>query len=183
MDESKIVDGNFYFIEDKYFEDVKDLNFNNKLMSNKETINGQVHDRPCFYSIVDKYSGIYWLIPISSKIDKFQDIYNDKVKKRNGKDIDTIVFGYVLGKRKAFLIQNMFPILSIYIKNEYIDNATKKPVFINDKLKKILNQKAKKVLSLQRNGHKLIFPNVLEIEKRLLLMMGSTEVATTTPKD
>ena len=180
MDESKIVDGNFYFIEEKYYEDVKDLNFNNKLMSNKETINGQVHDRPCFYSIADT-NGIYWLIPISSQVDKYQAIYNQKAKKY--KEVDTIVFGYVLGNKRAFLIQNMFPIIPFYITNEYIDKITNQPVLINDKLKKTLNQKAKKVLLLQRNGHKLIFPNVLEIEKRLLLMMGSTEAAATVPKD
>ena len=41
--------GHFYYIVDQYFVDFPDI----YLMKNKETINGEVHDRPCFYAYKD----------------------------------------------------------------------------------------------------------------------------------
>ena len=96
--------GHFYYIEDQYFIDFPD----NYLMQNKETVNEQMHDRPCFYTFQDSASGLYWMIPFSSQVSKFRSIYNKKIEKY--KKCDTIVFGEVLGHEKAFLIQNMCPI-------------------------------------------------------------------------
>ena len=62
----------------------------------------------------------------------------------------------------------MCPITTEYIKNEYIDSATNIPVRINGALEKELKEKARKILALQRKGFKLIFPDVLMIEKALL---------------
>ena len=38
--------GHFYYIDDQYFKDFPD----SYLMQNKEKVNGQLHDRPCFYA-------------------------------------------------------------------------------------------------------------------------------------
>ena len=84
------------------------------------------------------------------------------------KQCDTIVFGEVLGYEKAFLIQNICPITENYIKNEYYDSRAHIPVRINGQLEKELKQKANKILALQRKGIKLIFPEVLAIERELL---------------
>ena len=154
--------GHFYYIEDQYFIDFPD----DKLMQNKETINGQSHDRPCFYAFKDEKTSLFWLIPFSSQINKFKTYYNAKVL-RYGK-CDTITFGYVLGHEKAFLIQNMCPVTEKYIKNEYIDSKTSIPVRIDGRLEKEIITKAKKVLALERKGIKLIFPDVINIEKQLL---------------
>jgi hypothetical protein len=154
--------GNFYYIEDQYFVDFPD----NCLMKNKETVKGQVHDRPCFYTFQDSTSGLYWMIPFSSQISKFRTIYNKKIKKY--KKCDTIVFGKVLGHEKAFLIQNMCPITKDYIKNEYIDARANIPVRVDRMLEKELKEKATRVLALQRKGIELIFPDVLDIEKKLI---------------
>ena len=102
---------------------------------------------------------------LSSRVNKFIGIYNQKVQKY-GK-CDTIVFGDVLGHRKAFLIQNMCPITPKYIKNEYIDGVANIPVRISGTLEKELTDTAKRVLALQRKGIPLIFPDVLKIEKEL----------------
>lgn len=64
------------------------------------------HQRPCFCAFTEDNS-IYWVIPISSKVDKFEEVYNDKIK-RYGK-CDTIDFCHILGHKKAVLIQNMIP--------------------------------------------------------------------------
>jgi hypothetical protein len=106
------------------------------------------------------------MIPFSSQVSKYRNYYNQKVAKY--KKCDTITFGYVLGYEKAFLIQNMCPITAAYIKNEYLDKATNTPVRISGDFEQELVTKAKRVLALQRKGIKLVFPNVLSIEAKLL---------------
>jgi len=106
-----------------------------------------------------------WLVPISSKISKFERVYKDKIN-RYGK-CDTIDFCNILGHKKAVLIQNMFPTNKEYILNEYLDEHDN-PVQLADKTRKRIIHKAKKVLALHRNGYGLIFGDVLEIEKKLL---------------
>lgn len=154
--------GHFYYITDQYFLDFPDP----KLMNNKENIKGQAHDRPCFYAFEDFNTGLYWMIPISSQVEKYRRYYNTKMAKY--KRCDTIAFGQVLGHEKAFLIQNMCPITKKYIKNEYIDRISNTPVQVDGIFQRELLEKAKRVLALQRKGVQLIFPDVLSIEKRLL---------------
>ncbi len=43
-------DGKFYFLKDEYFYDFPD----DKLMKNKEIIDGKSHGRPCYYSFKDE---------------------------------------------------------------------------------------------------------------------------------
>lgn len=157
-----MVDGHFYYINEQYFIDFPDT----RLMQNKEKVKGEVHDRPCYYAFKDSSTQLYWMIPISSQIIKYRKYYNDKVTKY--KRCDTIIFGEVLGREKAFLIQNMFPITPQYIKNEYIDSNAGIPVRISRILEKKLREKAKRILALQRKGFHIIFPDVLTIESKLL---------------
>ena len=155
-----LIKGRFYFVKEEYYKIFKDK----YLMKNRETIEGKSHNRPCYYSFLDEKTGLYWLIPISSKIYKYEKIYLNKIQK-NGK-CDTIILGKVLGYRKVFLLQNMFPIIDKYISNEYIDK-NQKPVHIDKRLEKEIDEKAKKVLSLHRQGINLIFPDVEYIEQVL----------------
>ncbi len=154
--------GHFYYLTDKYFVDFPD----SYLMTNKESVNGQLHDRPCFYSFEDEKTGLLWMIPFSSQVNKFRAVYQKKIDKY--KKCDTIVFGEVLGHEKAFLIQNMCPATPEYIKNEYFDSKANIPVRVAEPLEKELISKAKKVLVMQRKGYKLIFPDVIKIENELL---------------
>lgn len=159
---NEMTNGHFYYLDDQYFIDFPD----DKLMKNKESIDGVLHDRPCFYAFKDNTSDIYWMIPFSSKVEKFKKIYKKKIEKY--RRCDTIVFGNILGHEKAFLIQNMCPVTTYYIKNEYLDSNTNLPVRIQGNLEKVLIEKAHHVLALQRKGCKLIFPDVIKIESILL---------------
>ncbi len=150
--------GHFYFIKDQYFIDFPDP----FLMQNK----GPSHDRPCFYAFKDEKTGLYWMVPFSSQVGKFKSIHAKKVS-RYGR-CDTIDFGYVLGHEKAFLIQNMCPITPDYIKEEYIDGNSNIPVRVNGPFEANLARKAKRALELQRRSSKLIYPDVLAIERKLL---------------
>lgn len=154
--------GHFYYISDQYFTDFPDKS----LMQNKETVNGQLHGRPCFYAFQEKSTGLYWMIPFSSQVAKYRQYYNKKMQRY--RRCDTITFGYVLGYEKAFLIQNMCPITANYIVNEYIDKRTNVPVQVDGDFEAELLDKAKRVLALQRKGIPLIFPDVLTIEAKLL---------------
>ena len=147
----------FYFISDTFYEDFPDP----ALMKNKE----EGHGRPCFLAIQDD-DRLYWMIPISSKVDKFRSIYAHKTV--NGKRCDTICFANVLGNERAFLIQNMFPIVEKYISGEYIQTSTGNPVMISEIQSREILEKFKRVLALVKQGKtNLVFPNVLEIAKAL----------------
>ena len=152
--------GHFYFLKPDYFNNFPSSDF----MGNHSEVDAQSHNRPYFYAFTEN-DNIYWLIPISSKVAKFERVYRSKVDKY-GK-CDTIDFCEILGHRKAVLIQNMLPITKEYILNEYLDTDNH-AVQISDKTRKRIISRAKKILALQRRGYELIFGDVLEIEKHLL---------------
>ncbi len=156
--------GCFYFIKDSFFDIIDD----SELMKNKENEN----KRPCYYCFKSKeYNNIIWFIPVSTKIDKYQKIYDYKIQKqiKLGKkpSIDTIVFGDVANTYSAFLIQNMFPVTEQYVESQYIKN--KVPIRLSNKLQTEIVDKATKVLNLYNHGMKnIIFPNIDKILKQLL---------------
>ena len=151
--------GCFYFIKDSFFDIIDD----SELMQNKENGN----KRPCYYCFKSKtYDDIIWFIPVSTKIEKYQKIYNYKIQKqiKLGKkpSIDTIVFGNVANTYSVFLIQNMFPVTKKYVESQYIKN--KIAIRLSNKLQKEVIYKANKVLNLYNHGMKnIIFPNVDKI--------------------
>jgi len=101
MNESDIRTGFVYHIKDLYFDMVND----DKLMRNYE---GGAY-RPTYYCIRDDKTRLLWVIPMSSRIDKYQPII-DKDIERYGKCHKILIARYGDGK-SAFLMQNMFPVL------------------------------------------------------------------------
>ena len=91
--------GHFYYIKDQYFIDFPDT----YLMQNKETVNGKVHDRPCFYAFKDHSSGLYWMIPFSSQVSKFKNIYDKK--NRNIKNVTQLYLEKYWDTKKYFLFK------------------------------------------------------------------------------
>ena len=98
-------EGYVYHIKDEYFEKVQDSN----LMQNKE---GGIY-RPTFYCLRDNKTSLLWMVPLSSRVEKFKAIH-DKQMAKYGKCL-TIVLGEFDGKEAAFLLQNMFPIRDYYL--------------------------------------------------------------------
>ena len=162
----KIESGKFYFIKDKFFEIIDDK----ELMKNKENGN----KRPCYFCFRSKkYDNIIWFIPVSTKIEKYQKIYNNKIQKqiKLGKNpsVDTIVFGEIANTYSAFLIQNMFPVTKEYVESQYIKN--KVPIRLSNKLQEEIIEKANKVLNLYNHGMKnIVFPNMDKILEQLTKM-------------
>lgn len=157
-----MTNGYLYFIKDLFYEQYADENLKPNKSIDKD---GNIHNRPCYYSF--KKGDIIWMVPVSSQIEKYERIYKQKIK--NGKLCDTIVFGYVKGNKNVFLIQNMIPVKEEHVNNIYVDKGTQQPIELNEKLKKELNAKVRKVLRLTRSGKaKIVFTPILELEKKLL---------------
>ena len=144
--------GSFYFIKDKYYERFSDCN----LMGNKNADEKGVHGRPCFYCF--KTEGYYWMVPISSKTEKYEEL--KKKKEKRYKKYDGLRFGYVNGEKRAFLIQNVCPVSEEYIDCQYMIENNTIPVTINSKLSAEINGIVRKVIRLNERGIKIVLTNI-----------------------
>lgn len=157
-----------YFLSNEYYQDFPD----DKLMQNKDTIDGVPHSRPCFFVFSDaRIPEIYWIVPISSKYEKYKRIEQDKIKKYGR--CNTIRFGTVLGRNTAFLIQNMCPATEKYL-TPYIDK-NKQPIQIDGRVAADIEKNARSVLALAKRGAKVIFPDVFTIFKGLEQQLQQAE--------
>lgn len=154
--------GNFYFLTDEYCDRFKKYG----VMDNKEAIGEELHGRPCFYAFPDDDDeDIFWMIPISSQVRKYEDILAEKLQRYS--TYDGLEFGYVRGRRAAFLLQNICPVTKKYIREEYIDCNTSMPVCIPNDLQRAINAKARKIVRFAKKGTKISITNIMEIIKAL----------------
>lgn len=152
-----IEDGKFYFIKDEFFDVFKDYG----LMLNKE--NGK--KRPCYFCFRDKYNKeIIWFVPISTKYDKYQKIY--EYKKQRQHIVYNFVFGEVVGKKAVFLIQNIFPTTEEYILEKYV--TENKDVEIALSVRNKIIAYSRQVIMKAEQGINIPFYNIIEMEKILL---------------
>ncbi len=138
--------GYVYHIKDEYFEFAND----SKLMKNHE--NGST--RSTYFCLKNEDSKILWFIPMSSKIEKYKKLQQQKIKK-NGV-CDTIVIGKYRGIESAFLIQNIFPITEKYI--DHIDIIRNKAVAVVEGTKKEIINKVNKIFKLKNKRNKFHIP-------------------------
>ncbi len=97
-------------------------------------------------------------MPISSKVDKYKTIYENKKKK-----VYNFVFGKVVGK-KTFLIQNNFHTTENYIESKYQNKM--QDVKITESLKII--DTSMNVIKLVQKGINIPFYDILEMKEILL---------------
>ena len=154
-----IEDGKFYFIKDEFFDVFK----NYGLMENKD--NGT--KRPCYFCFKDKkFKDIIWFVPISTKYDKYQKVYENKKAKIEKKPVYNFVFGNVLGKKAVFLIQNIFPTTEKYIEEKYVNSN--KDVEIPIIVKNEIIRTSLRVVRLAENGTNIPFYDIIEMRNMLL---------------
>lgn len=147
----------FYIIKDKFFEDMKDP----YLKGNK------AGNRPHYYCFEDASNGIYWMIPLSSHIDKYRLIMGKKEKA--GKPCDILHIVKLDDSRESvFLIQDMFPITEEYIEREYTI-AGNHLMLTSEHTAREIEQKAKKIMGMLKRGIKLTptQPDVMAILEKL----------------
>lgn len=150
----KVQTGYIYHIKDEFFDKINDKS----LMTNHE--NG--HARPTYFTIKDK--DILWFIPLSSKVEKYEKIVDNKMK-RYGR-CDTILIRKVLGKDAAILLQNAFPTLEKYIDHPHLlENG--KPAKVVETLKEEILQNFEYLLKLKSKGVNLFFTDIDKIKEKL----------------
>ena len=147
----------FYIIKEKFFKEMNDP----YLKSNK------AGNRPHYYCFEDSAMGIYWMIPLSSRIDKYRRIM--KKKEKAGQSCDIIHIVKLDDNRESvFLIQDMFPITEDYIEREYTI-AGNHLMLTSEHTAREIEQKARKVKGMLKRGVKFTptQPDVIAILKKL----------------
>ncbi|QAT49153.1 hypothetical protein EQM14_04830 [Caproiciproducens sp. NJN-50] len=162
--------GHLYFVSDDFFRKVNDPFLK---------INYEKTKRPHYFAFHDTEIDLFWLVPCSSKVEKFEKII--EYKQSQHKPTDTIRIVKIQDKKTVLLFQDMFPTTKAYIVEPYIRGN--QPVRIADpKLIESLEKTAKKVIRLLRLGIKFTptQPNVIRIEKLMLdELQNQTEHAKT----
>lgn len=147
----------FYIIKDSFFDDMNEP----YLKGNKEG------NRPHYYCFEDSVTQLYWMIPLSSRIDKYKKIIDNK--KKAGKPCDIIHIVKLDDDREsAFLIQDMFPITEEYIEREYTI-AGNHLMLTSEHTVKTIEQKARKVMGMLKRGVKFTptQPDVMKMIEKL----------------
>ena len=148
----------FYIIKDEFF-----VRFNDPfLKGNKE------ENRPHYYCFQDNTEGIYWVIPMSSRVEKYKKIIVKK--KEQNKPCDILhICRLSSGIENVFLIQDMFPVTENYILRPYTigENIL---TLTKDKDVKIVEKKALRIKNMIENGKRFIPYQVdaLKIKNELL---------------
>lgn len=147
----------FYIIKDSFFVDMNEP----YLKGNKE------ENRPHYYFFKEEKSGLYWMIPLSSKVDKYKKII--EVKAIYKKRCDTLHIAKLdNGKESVFLIQDMFPVTEKYIEREYTIGS--KQLFVTSEHAALkIEKKAKRVMNILKRGIKFTStqPNIAKIIETL----------------
>lgn len=147
----------FYLIKDSFFEDMKDP----YLKGNK------AGNRPHYYCLKEIHSDIYWMIPLSSRVEKYKAIIAKRQKAHRPCDILHIV-KLDNNKESVFLIQDMFPITDEYIERSY--TIAGNPLCLtSEHVAKTIDQKARRVLGMLKRGIKFTptQPQILKILETL----------------
>ena len=150
----EIKTGYIYHIKDEFFETINDKG----LMINRES--GK--SRPTYFTIKDE--DILWFIPLSSKVDKYQEIIEKKVKKYGS--CKSIMISEIADKPAAILIQNAFPVLEKYIDHPHTIDG--KPLKVINTLKKEILDNFKYLMELKKSGINLFFPDIDKIKEIML---------------
>lgn len=154
----EILTGNLYFVSDIFFEKIQDPYLK---------INYEDTKRPHYFAFEDNKTGLYWLVPCSSKIEKFEHLVQKK--REQHKPTDTIKIVKVFDRKTVLLFQDMFPVIAAYIDGPYIKGG--QPVRIADqKIIQAMKKNAKKIINLLHRGVRFTptQPDVMRIEKIML---------------
>ncbi len=155
---NNVEENGFYMIDDSFF-----LRFNDPYLKGNKS-----ESRPHYCVIKDESTNLLWVIPMSSKIEKYQKIITGRLK--NNKRCDFLHICKLDDDRKSvFLIQDMFPITENYIKREYCIGSNPMKL-TREKEIRVIHNKSKRVISLLRRNFKFTptQPDIIKIENELL---------------
>lgn len=152
----KIEISGLYIISDQYFVDFP----NDRHMDNK----GEA--RPHYYAIQDN-DGIYWMIPLSTKVEKYRSKITATEKSHGNGNCIMYCIAPIHGQDRAILICDMFPVTEEYILRAYTIGGT--PYVIQNKnIRKLIHSKAMRYLSLVKRGILKSPLNIMDVKQQLL---------------
>ena len=153
-----IIAGNMYFIEDSFFDLINDPYLKKDYSQTK---------RPHYYAFRDIKTSLYWLVPCSSKVEKFEKIIESK--RARHRRTDTIQIVTILDKKAVLLFQDMFPVTEKYIKEQYIKGGQAVRIE-NPRVVKELERVAKNTIVMLHRGVKFTptQPDAVRIERIML---------------
>lgn len=147
-----------YIIKDDFFNTYDDP----YLKGNKKG------NRPHYCCFKDKDNeGLFWVIPMSHQIDKYEKLIDKRLKQNKPCDIVHII--KINNAKSVLLIQDMFPIIEKYIERPYTINSI--PLVIkNSKDINEINKKAKNIFRLinRKTAFNPTQPDVLRIKEQLI---------------
>ncbi len=155
-----MVEHGFYIVKDSFFDFVGDP----FLKNNKDG------NRPFYYCVKDisHDKTFYWMIPLSSRVEKYKEIISNKISAH--KPCDGIYICKLPNdKQSVFLIQDIFPITEDYIEREYTLGSNHLILPFYKDVREI-EKKAKHVINLVKKGVKLTptSPNIISILKKII---------------
>ena len=149
----EIKTGYLYHIKDEYFDIVND----DSLMQNHE----RGKKRPTYFTV--KGGDILWFIPISSKVDKYQRIINNKIEKYGF--CNTIIIRKLADEDAAILLQNAFPTLEKYI--DHVHTIDGVPFQVPTDLQHEIKSMFKNMLGLKKRGTNLFFTDIDRLKQKM----------------
>jgi len=154
----EIITGYLYFISDDYFAKVQDPYLKINYSSTK---------RPHYFAFQDKNTGLYWVVPCSSRVEKFEALIQKK--RAQHKPADAVKIVTVLDKKSVLLFQDMFPITVNYIDSPYIKGGQHVRIADPKKVRE-LEKTALKILNLLHRGIRFTptQADIIRIEKMML---------------
>lgn len=163
MPNMEILTGYLYFVSDDFFEKIQDPYLK---------VNYEDTKRPHYFAFVDNITGLYWLVPCSSKIEKFERLILKKQEQH--KPTDTIKIVKIFDRKTALLFQDMFPVTAKYINGQYIKGGQRVRI-ADSKLIQELEKNAKKIINLLHKGVRFTptQPNITKIEEIMLKELQS----------
>lgn len=152
----ELVQFGFYKLKDKYFRDFPSPQ--NRYVDNK------AENRPYYLAYTDG-NGIIWLLPISSKVEKYKaKIAEDE--KKYGECITCCIINY-MAEERAVLIGNMIPVTAEYIKGEF--TILRQHYVVKDAASiKAIKKRVSRYLSLVRAGKMHPCVDILATERILI---------------
>lgn len=150
----KIQTGYLYHIKDEFFDKINAK----EIMINHE--NG--HSRPSYLAIKDKH--ILWFIPLSTKVDKYQQIIDKKIKKYG--NCKGILIREIAHRKQVILIQNTFPTIKKYIQSKH--KVGDRYVLVAPTTQEEITDSFKYMLSLKEEGLNLFFTDIDKIKEMML---------------
>lgn len=154
----EILAGGLYFVADAFFARVNDPYLK---------INYDSTKRPHYFAFRDDKTQLYWLVPCSSKVEKFERLI-EKKRARN-KPTDAIQIVKIFDKKTVLLFQDMFPATLYYIEGPYIKGGQLVRV-ADPKCIQKLEKTARKIIGMLHRGVRFTptQPDILRIERLML---------------